>query len=83
MDRTLKWFLEQPGDVMPMDMCIHMIVSDWFGEYILATMDEYVHTELIQQRSIVTTVCQLYTYICVLVMSLLTDTGVTQRSCVF
>ena len=42
MDRTLKWFTEHPDDVLPMDMCTRMIVSDWFRENILSMMDEYV-----------------------------------------
>ena len=42
MDRMLKWLMEHPDDVMPMDMCIRLIVSDWFGKYILAMIDEYV-----------------------------------------
>ena len=42
MDTTLKWFMELPDDVLPMGMCIRMIVSDWYREYILSMMDEYV-----------------------------------------
>ena len=42
MDRTLKWVMEHPNDVIPLDLCVRMIVSDWFGEYVLSMIDEYV-----------------------------------------
>ena len=38
----MKWVMEHPNDVMPMDLCVRMIVSDWFGEYILSMIEEYV-----------------------------------------
>ena len=37
VDGEPRWYY-----VLPLDMCVWMKVSNWFGEYILSMMDKYV-----------------------------------------
>ena len=54
IDRTLKWSIEHPHDVMAQDMCVRMIVYDWFSEFILFNvMSIYIEFILLEMHLMV------------------------------